>query len=349
MNFFESSSVKIGNDSPCFIIAEAGVNHNGDLDLARELIDIAVESGADAVKFQTFKAELLNTKNAPKATYHIETTGNEQSWFDLLKSQELDRNAHIELIDHCNKRGILFLSTPYDYQSADLLKEMNVPMIKIASTDANNIPFLKYLAHMNIPLILSTGMCNYEEVKESVNTIVNEGQKQLALLQCTSNYPAPVDQINLKVMDTYRDDFNLVIGYSDHTQSEVLPIAAVARGAKIFEKHFTKSRSLPGPDHRSSLEPEELKSMIKQIRDTEIILGGNDKIVMPAEVENRQKLRKSVVAKANISKGGIFSEDNLDIKRPGSGLPPKHFTELLGKKVNCDILEDDLINMDMVE
>ncbi len=333
----------IGTGNPVFIIAEAGVNHNGDIDLAKQLIDVAKDSGADAIKFQTFKAENLNTKKAPKATYHIETTGNEQSWFDLLKTQELSRKDHEVLIDYCNKKGITFLSTPYDEESFDLLVELNLPIVKVASTDANNTPFLSYMAKAKIPLILSTGMCSFEEVQRSVAAIRKSGGEDFALLQCTSNYPAPVEDTHLRVMDLYERDFGVPVGYSDHTKSSILPVAATAAGATIFEKHFTIDKNLPGPDHRSSLEPKELFEMVKSIRETETLLGLEKKAPAPSELENRDKLRKSIVTKGHLSKGDVLTREMLCFKRPGTGLMPWELDSIIGKKVIKDISADELI------
>ena len=269
----------IGNKSPVFFIAEAGVNHNGSIEKAIELVDIAVRSGADAVKFQTFKAEDLNLPNAPKSEYHIETTGNDnkQTWYELLKTQELTFDMHEKIIKHCKENNIIFMSTPYDYKSVDLLIELKIGAFKVASTDANNHPFLEYLTKKQKPIILSTAMSSLIDVKESVNIFRKNNFDNFALLQCTGNYPSKISDTNLKVMETYKKEFNCIVGYSDHTPDMVNPIAATAMGAKIFEKHFTIDKNLPGPDHRMSLNEEELKMTINAIRETEIALGSEEK------------------------------------------------------------------------
>lgn len=339
----------IGEGEPVFIIAEAGVNHNGDIELAKKLIEVAREAGTDAIKFQTFKAENLNTMTAPKSTYHIETTGSEQSWFDLLKTQELNRQAHEVLIEHCQKVGIMFLSTPYDEESANLLEELDMPAFKVASTDANNIPFLRYLARKKRPIILSTAMCTLEEVKESVDAIRNEGCQDLVLLHCTANYPAKIEDTNLRAMLTLKKEFNLLVGYSDHTSDYINPVAATALGAVIYEKHFTLDKSLPGPDHRSSLNPEELKQFVRDIRNTELAMGSSLKEPVESEKENREKLRKSIVAKVDIPPGLVITRTMLTSKRPGTGLATKFIDSIVGKKSKVLLRKDTIIKTEFLE
>lgn len=336
----------VGEGQPVFIIAEAGVNHNGDIELAKKLVDVAKEAGADAVKFQTFSADAIALKDAPKSSYHIETTGMEQSWYDLLKSQELTREEHRILSDYCRAREIMFLSTPYDKVSADLLAALKVPAFKIASTDLNNIPFLRYIARKGLPIILSTGMSTLEEVRESVDAIRGEGNNNLVLLHCTANYPAPLKDINLRAMTTLRDEFQVPVGYSDHTVGYFAPIAAVAAGAAVFEKHFTLDKSLPGPDHRSSLDPTELAAMVKDIRTTEVIMGTAEKKPSESEYENRGKLRKSIVSRIDIPQGTVITEEMLDVKRPGTGLSPKHWENIIGRQTRVDIPQDKIIAWD---
>jgi len=336
----------VGEGQPVFIIAEAGVNHNGDIELARKLIDVAKEAGADAVKFQTFSADAIALKDAPKSSYHIETTGIEQSWYDLLKSQELTREEHKILSDYCKKRGIMFLSTPYDKDSADLLTELDIPAFKIASTDLNNIPFLRYVARKGLPIILSTGMSTLKEVRESVDAIKGEGNNNLILLHCTANYPARLKDINLRAMATLKNEFQVVVGYSDHSVGYFMPIAAVVAGASVFEKHFTLDKSLPGPDHRSSLDPRELATLIKDIRTTEIIMGTWEKKPGESEYENRGKLRKSIVSRVDIPRGTVITEDMLAIKRPGTGLAPKYWEKVVGSQAKADIPQDKIIGWD---
>lgn len=335
----------IGEGNPVFFIAEAGVNHNGSMKLAKQLIDVAADAGADAVKFQSFKTENIIIPSAPKSTYHIQTTGSDkaQTWFELLKSQELSREMHIELINYCKQVNIIFLSTPYDRESVDLLDELNVPMFKVASTDTNNIPLLKYIASKRRPTILSSAMATMEEVINAVECLRNEGLEEIAMLQCTGNYPTRLEDSNLNVIDTYFKQLNCVIGYSDHTEDLINPIAATAKGVSIYEKHFTLDKSLPGPDHRMALNPDELRETIKAIRDTEIALGKKEKIVLKTEEENRLKLRKSLVAATDIQKNSIITYEMIGIKRPGNGMEPKLIYSIIGKKAVKDITADELI------
>ncbi|MDA2909517.1 N-acetylneuraminate synthase [Nitrospiraceae bacterium AH_259_D15_M11_P09] len=337
---------------PVFVIAEAGVNHNGDLGMAKELVDVAVEAGADAVKFQSFRADNIILRNAPKAQYHIETTGADghQSWYALLMTQELDRTMHEKLIAHCRDRGIMFLSTPYDEESVDLLQDLDIPLYKVASTDANNLPFLEYIARKGRPMILSTAMSELEEVRCSVDAIRKAGVDELVVLQCTGSYPAPPDQANLKAMLTLGEACSVAVGYSDHVSGFNAAIAAVALGACVYEKHFTLDRTLPGPDHRISLEPNELKALVAVIRKTESMLGDGIKRVMPCEEENRLKLRKYITARAHIAAGEKFSPENLTTKRTGGvGFEPKHFTHLMHYKAAKPIQADQVITDDLIE
>ena len=341
---------KIGDGHPLFFIAEAGVNHNGSIDIGRQLIDIAVEAGANAIKFQTFKTENIITPDAPKSTYHVETTGgdSDQTWFELLKTQEMSKKIHVELIEYCTIKGIIFLSTPYDEESADLLEELDVPAFKIASTDMSNIPLLRYIARKGRPMIISTAMANMEEVEDAVAAIRAEGLKDIAVLQCTGNYPAKLSDSNLLVMQTYREKLHCIVGYSDHTPDLINPVAATAMGAKIYEKHFTLDKSLPGPDHRMSLELAELKQTVKAIRDVEKAMGSADKQVLKGETENRSKLRKSIVANTEIKQGAIINKEMIAIKRPGSGIPPSRFESILGRKATVDISAGTVIRLEMV-
>ena len=333
----------IAHNQSCFIIAEAGVNHNGDMVLAKQLIDAAVDAGADAVKFQTFIAEEIILHNAPKAEYHIETTGDDQtqSWYDLLKSQELNREQHIELIEYCKSKNIIFLSTPYDWPSIDLLDELDVQLFKVASTDANNLPLLRYMAKKGRPMILSTAMSNIDEIQNSVQSIKDEGVEDLVVLQCTGSYPAPADQANINAMQQIAEKCSVAVGYSDHVQGYTAAIAAVALGACVYEKHFTISRDLPGPDHRASLEPKELKELVAVIRQTESALGDGNKKVMPCEEVNSNKLRKFIVAREEIKQSELFSNHNLTTKRTGGkGLSPIEWDNLLNTK-SPDIFKKD--------
>jgi N,N'-diacetyllegionaminate synthase len=347
-----SGGLAIGPDEPVFIIAEAGVNHNGDLGMALELVDVAAQTGADAVKFQTFKAEHIITRQAPKAQYHIETTGSDedQSWFELLKTQELTREMHEAIIERCHAHDILFLSTPYDKDSVDLLDELDVALYKVASTDANNIPFLEYIASKGRPMIMSTAMCDLQEVAASVEAIRAAGIDNLVVLQCTGSYPAPAGQANLKAMETITEACGVATGYSDHVPGMAVAIGAIARGAVAYEKHYTLDRSLPGPDHRASLEPEELKALITSIREVESSLGDGTKQVMPCEVENRKKLRKSIIAACSIAPGEVLSPEKLSIKRAGGqGISPDKYHEVIGKRTASKLEPDEPLTLSAIE
>jgi N-acetylneuraminate synthase len=340
----------IGDGQPVFIIAEAGVNHNGSVDLGRRLIDAAAEAGADAVKFQTFKAENLNTRKAPKSSYHVRTTGGdaEQTWFQLLKTQEITWEMHVALMAHCRERGILFLSTPYDEQSADLLEDLGVEAFKLASTDTTNLPLIDHVGSKGSPVILSTALCDMEEVRAAVQALRSSGCAEYAVLQCTGNYPSEVADSNLRVMETFRREFGCVVGYSDHTMGFVNSIAATALGAEIFEKHFTLDRTLPGPDHPMSLEPGELEEMVQCIRDAEAALGDGVKTPLLSERENRAKLRKSLVARCEIQEGAVVTREMIAAKRPGTGLSPGRMAELIGRTAIRTIGEDEQIAEDML-
>ncbi|TGN07996.1 N-acetylneuraminate synthase [Leptospira ilyithenensis] len=346
-----------------FIIAEAGVNHNGSVENAIKLIDVASESGADAVKFQTFSADALVSKNSPKAAYQKLTTEAEETQFEMLKKLELSEDSHQKLIDHAGRKGIEFLSTPFDLQSLFLLnKKFNIKKIKIPSGEITNAPFLVEIARCADEIILSTGMSTLAEVEAALGVIAfgfigkintrpsskafaeayssQEGQEQLRsrliLLHATTEYPAPPDEINLNAMDTMSAAFGLRVGYSDHSQGVHIPVAAVAKGASVIEKHFTLDRSLPGPDHKASLEPTELKLMVQLIRDVEKAMGDGIKRPTPSEWKNREVARKSLVATDNIGKGEIFTEKNLSCKRPGSGISPIQYWDYIGQKANAD-------------
>lgn len=348
---FHIDNCRVGNLHPLYFIAEAGVNHNGSIELAFDLIDAAALAGANAVKFQTFKAENLNTRNAPKSTYHIETTGkdSEQTWFDLLKTQEIDREMHLSLMRRCKKKKITFLSTPYDEESADLLEELGVKAFKLASTDTTNIPLIKHVARKGLPLILSTAMCDMEEVEEAVDAVRSEGLRDFAVLQCTGNYPAAIEDSNIRVMQTFREKFSCLVGFSDHNIDIINPIAATALGACIYEKHFTIDKGLPGPDHRMAMDPRELNETIIQIRKTEISLGSSQKFRLKSEHENSLKLRKSIVASRLIKPGETLDRSMVSMKRPGTGISPSRIDELLGRHIIKEILPDTLLEEEHFE
>ena len=337
----------ISDKNPCFIIAEAGVNHNGNLDNGKKLVDIAADAGADAVKFQTFQAKNISRENAPRATYHIETTGSDkkQSWYELLLSQELSPKDHIALIEHCKKRNIIFLSTPYDEQSVDLLVDLGTPIIKIASTDSNNHKLLSYIGSKKVSVILSTAMSSIDEIKNSIGVLYYAGCRNLALLQCTGNYPTKKDDLNILAMKNIKEISNCVVGFSDHSTNINSGSIAVAAGAKVYEKHFTVSRNMDGPDHRASLEPKELKECISLIKDTEIMLGSGLKKILNCEKDNRKILRKFAVAKRNLFEGHIISENDVDFKRTGGlGCPADTYFSLIGKRIIKKINKNEIIN-----
>jgi len=333
----------------CYIIAEAGVNHNGDISIAKKLIDAAKESGADAVKFQTFKTEEIVCKNTKKAQYQIENTGKTGSQYDLIKSLELEENDFIELKRYSVDKGITFLSTPFDQQSADLLDEINVPLFKIPSGEITNIPLLEHIGKKHKPVILSTGMSTLGDIEDAISALNSSGTENITLLHCTSSYPAPFSSVNLSAMATLRYAFRLPIGYSDHTEGITIPIAAAALGAAVIEKHFTLDKKQPGPDHKTSLEPDELKAMVEAIRNVEISMGNGIKKPDDTEKENVLVVRKSLVAKRDIMKNSVLSEDDVTVKRPGSGIPPKYYPEIIGKKTKAEIKKDELIKWFQIE
>ena len=341
----------IGENQPIFFIAEAGVNHNGSLELAKKLIDVAKDAGADAVKFQSFLADEINLPNSPKSTYHIETTGDDkkQTWMELLKTQEISKEMHLELIKYCNKKEIIFLSTPYDEKSSNLLNDLGISAFKIASTDTNNYKLLTHIAKKNKPIILSTAMSTEEEVKESVDLLLNNNVNEIVLMQCTGSYPTKLEDSNLNVIKTYRKLFNnkCLYDYSDHTESYINPVAASTMGISMYEKHFTLDKKLPGPDHRMSLDPNELKKTIKLIRETESSLGKFKKTVLKCEIENREKLRKSLVARLDILKGTKVTKDFLTSKRPGTGIPPSEIDKIIGKVAQKNITKNSILKRDM--
>ena len=330
------------------IIAEAGVNHNGSLDLAKQLVDKAVDAGADYIKFQTFKAEKLVTKTAKQAEYQQRNMGSqENSQFQMLKKLELSPEEHQILIEYCNKLGIKFFSTAFDFDSMDYLHSLDLGLWKIPSGEVTNYPFLKRIAKYNEKTILSTGMCEIEDVQAAVNALYNNGlsKENLTLLHCNTEYPTPFEDVNLKAMDTLHKEFGVEVGYSDHTRGIEVPIAAVALGATVIEKHFTLNRNMPGPDHKASLEPNELKAMVSAIRNIEKALGNSEKKVSDSERKNIAIARKSIVAATNIRKGEILTEENLTVKRPGTGISPMRWEEVLGTTAVRDFQEDELIEI----
>lgn len=328
------------------IIAEAGVNHNGDLNLAKKLIEVAAKSGADFVKFQSFKAELCVSKNAKKAAYQLKTTAKDESQLEMIKKLELDFNAHQLLISHAKQCGIAFLSTPFDLESIELLDDLGLEVFKIPSGEITNLPYLKKIAKLNKKIILSTGMSNLGEIEAALEILCQGGTQRanITLLHCTTEYPAPFDEVNLKAMQTLKNAFNLDVGYSDHTKGIHISLAAIALGASVIEKHFTLDKNMPGPDHKASLEPDELQELCTKIREIESALGDGIKQASKSERKNIEIARKSLVAKKKIKKGEIFSEENLTTKRPASGISAMRYDEYLGKKASKDYEEDELIH-----
>lgn len=348
MNEVEIAGRKVGLGHPCFIIAEAGVNHNGSLALAKELLDVAADAGADAVKFQTFKAERVAGAHAPKAAYQMKTTDISESQVDMLRRLELSPEAHAELQGSCRRRGVLFMSTPFDPPSADLLEELGVPVFKIGSGELTNWPFLEYVAGKKKPIILSTGMAYLSEVDDAVRVIRRAGCNQLVLLHCVSQYPASPADANLRAMHTLAAAFATPVGYSDHTLGIEVPLAAVALGACVIEKHFTLDRSLPGPDHQASLEPGELRSMVAGIRTVEAALGHGRKEPAASEEDNARLARRSLVAARDLPAGSKLSKDSIDTRRPGTGLPPAMLPYVVGRTLRIDVSDGSVLTLEML-
>ena len=328
-----------------FIIAEAGVNHNGSIDLAKKLIDVASAAGADAVKFQSFKADNLATKNAQKAMYQKETTNIEESQFHMLKKLELSTEMHKELISYCRNKKIIFLSSPFDHESIELLEDLGLEIFKIPSGEITNLPYLRHIGKLDRKIILSTGMSNIDEVKNALDILINSGTKKenITVLHANTEYPTPMEDVNLRAMVTIGKELDIKFGYSDHTLGIEVDIAAVAMGANCIEKHFTLDCNMEGPDHKASLEPNELKAMVVAIRNIELALGKNIKKPSKSELLNIQIVRKSIVAKTVIKKDEMFSEKNLTTKRPGGGTNPMKWDEIVGTKATKDYNEDELI------
>jgi len=328
-----------------FIIAEAGVNHNGSVELAYKLIDVAAKSGADAVKFQTFKAENIASKNAPKAEYQKYTTNQSESQFEMLKKLELDEEVHKELIAYCNDKDIIFLSSPFDLDSIDLLSDLGLDIFKIPSGEITNLPYLKRIGSLSKQVILSTGMSTLEEIGNALDVLTNAGtsKENITVLHANTMYPTPMEDVNLNAMLSIQKKFGIAVGYSDHTIGIEVDIAAVAMGASIIEKHFTLDKTMDGPDHEASLEPDDLKGMVSAIKNIEKALGSSQKKPSPSESLNIKTVRKSIVANQNIKKGDLLTEKNLTVKRPGLGISPMKWDEFIGKVASKDYNADELI------
>ncbi len=330
------------------IIAEAGVNHNGSPELARQLVDAAAAAGVDYVKFQTFQADKLVTRTARQATYQSRNLGHgEESQYTMLKRLELSADDHHALVSHCQARGVRFFSTAFDSESIAFLDTLGLPLWKVPSGELTNFPYLRAIGRTGKPVVLSTGMATLDEIKQAVGVLTRFGtpREGITLLHCTTEYPAPKDQVNLRAMQTMHERFGLPVGYSDHTEGIEIPVAAVAMGATVIEKHFTLDRSLPGPDHKASLEPDELKAMVRQIRAVESALGNGIKEPTPAELPNIPIARKSIVAATAIKRGELFTEENLTAKRPGTGLCPMRWESVVGQPAPRNFEPDEPIEL----
>lgn len=328
-----------------FIIAEAGVNHNGSLEIAKALIDVAAGAGADAVKFQTFKADRLVSKTAQKAQYQKQTTDATETQYEMIKKLELDEAAHHELIAYCKTKNILFLSTPFDHESIELLNDLKMNIFKIPSGEITNLPYLRHIGSLCKEVILSSGMADLGEVEDALDVLIASGtpKEQITVLHATTEYPCPIEDVNLRAMQTIAGTFGIKTGYSDHTKGIEVPIAAAAMGASVIEKHFTLDKTMDGPDHKASLEPDELRAMVSAIRNIEKALGTGVKKPSPSEIKNIHIARKSIIASRSIAKGEFLNAKNITVKRPGNGISPMRWDEIIGTVALRDYCEDELI------
>ena len=349
MNKFKISNFLIGNTKTPFIIAEAGVNHNGSISIGKKMIDVAANAGADAIKFQSFITDEIILKNAPKATYHKITTGSDQrlSWYNLLKTQEMNSKMHIELFRYCKKKKIIFLSTPYDEKSADFLEILGVKAFKIASTDNNNLKLLSHIAKKKLPIILSSGMMDMKTLKQSITEIKKNKNSKIAILQCTSNYPCKLENANLLLIKEFKKKFKMPIGFSDHTEGNLASIIATSYGAAIIEKHFTLSKKMSGPDHAMSMDPTELKKFISDLKNISKLSGLKEKKVLKCELENFYKLKKSLISKINIKKGQKIQISMISAKRPGTGIRANEIKSILSKRSIKNIKKNSILKLSM--
>jgi len=348
-NIFINEKI-IGFNSPIFLIAEAGINHNGELSLAKKLIDIASEADVDAIKFQTFSAEKLILKITPKVQYQKENAGDQESFYEMVKKYELTKEDFKILSTYCNDKGIIFLSTPFDKTSVEWLEELNIPAYKVGSGDMNNFPLLKLICSKKKPILLSTGMATLEEVIESVNFLKSNNVEDIVIFQCTTNYPSNYEEINLNVIDTYKKEFpNNIIGFSDHSLGFEASIGAAAIGVKVIEKHFTINKEMDGPDHKASLNPRELKEWVKHIRNLEKALGDYKKFPSKNEQEIAKIARKSIVTLSDLKEGDTIKKEDIDIKRPGYGISPKYFSSLIGKTIKRNVPKNSILFWEDVE
>jgi len=333
--------------SRVFVIAEAGVNHNGSIKIAKKMIDVAIDARADAIKFQTFKAEKLVSKFAPKTEYQKKTTNINESQYMMIKRLELDIDTHSKLMNYCKNKGIIFLSSPFDLESIETLDKLGLETFKIPSGEITNLPYLRKLGSLNKKIIISTGMANLEEIRKALQVLIDSGtaKKNITILHCNTEYPTPFEDANLLAMCTVRDVFKVNVGYSDHTIGIEASLAAVALGATIIEKHFTLNRKMKGPDHKASLEPKELKAMVVAIRNIEKALGDGIKRASVSESKNISIIRKSIVAARHIKTGEVFSEENMAIKRPGDGISPMDWDKVIGKIAKKNFKVDEFIEI----
>lgn len=328
-----------------FIIAEAGVNHNGDLQTAKKLVDAAAAAGADAVKFQTFRADRLVCRNARKAAYQMETTEKAETQYEMLRRLELTGDAHRQLIKYCGEKRIMFLTAPFDIDSVRFVIECGVDMIKVPSGEITNYPYLRAVGRSRKKVIMSSGMSTLDEVRNAIDVLKSNGSTDITILHCNTEYPTPFGDVNLRAMLTLKEELGVPVGYSDHTRGIEVPVAAVAMGAVVIEKHFTLDKNMEGPDHRASLEPHELQTMVRAIRNTELALGSGQKEPSESEKKNIDIVRKSIVAKKPIMRGEIFTEDNLTTRRPGVGISPMCWEDIIGKTAGRDFGADELIEI----
>ena len=346
LKFSSAERSRFAMKQPTFIIAEAGVNHNGSLDMARKMVDAAVAAGADVVKFQTFKAEKMISSGAPKAGYQMEATGTDESQLEMVKELELDESAHQSLFRYCRDKGTIFLSSPFDLDSIALLNRLGMQIFKIPSGEITNLPYLRKLGGLKKKLIMSTGMADLGEIEDALLALMQSGTppEDITVLHCNTEYPTSFEDVNLSAMLTIKAVFPGVnIGYSDHTVGIEVPIAAVALGASVIEKHFTLDKNMKGPDHKASLEPDELKAMVHAIRNIEKALGSGLKKPSPSELKNKLIARKSIFADRDICKGELFTEENLTVKRPSTGISPMRWDEVIGQRASKEYKHDELI------
>lgn len=350
MTVIQLNGKKIGFREQVFLIAEAGVNHNGSLEIAKEMIDLAAETKVDAIKFQTFVTEKMILKSTPKAQYQKTAREDKENFYDMLKKYEFSLEDFKILRDHCSKRGIIFLSTPFDNTSVEWLEELKVPVYKISSGDMDNFPLLSIICTKNKPILLSTGMATLSEVRESVEFINSKEINEIVLFQCTTNYPASYEDLNLNVIDTYKKEFpNVILGFSDHSIGIEASLAAVGKGAKVVEKHFTLDKKMEGPDHKASMNPTELAKWVESVRIVELALGSSEKLPAKSELEISKIAKKSIVAKRDLKKGDILKKEDLAIKRPGYGISPKEYYNMIGKIVKNEIFSDTIIKWEDLE